>query len=432
MVLVEESKGERAPTGGCDKDAPGLLERHNFSAGHPGELLGGFAYEVSGGKADEVLVSGSQDLGEAAVVEKGLMGEATPMEVDELPVAECGRMEACTPRGSKQYSFESKCCVCHRQPSKLGNEICRRCVIQLKENFVLKNINDVLFDMEECKDIYDDTGEVVEDQVFYCPVCGAFVISGHESTTGHETVTIKRRTGQWCALVTGEESWAPIFDNIQALEPFDNLAERYIPLHCATGRKCKACINCLSSLTDLFCTFQCKAASGEIDLLWTEILLQTDFSESCQLDKVCKTFPHQAFCSHCCPGHHKGKGIREAVKNDPASKFISGTPFSTFIASHDKSSSGHCCTSCMRCMGLLTESETAFHACFYNIELANLQIDDGSGETEFEQDSFCIDCMASFCGKICQHHNTHQIIGGTSRACRARSKTRSICRSWNL
>uniref|UniRef100_A0A0D3ELL4 Uncharacterized protein n=1 Tax=Oryza barthii TaxID=65489 RepID=A0A0D3ELL4_9ORYZ len=138
---------------------------------------------------------------------------------------------------------------------------------------------------------------------------------------------------------------------------------KLVPLRPPSGRRCKTCADVLvAAESALFCTFQCKARSGEVaGHRWAQDLLLDDFAVPCErFDRVCWVYPPKSFCGLCCGSHHSCAPGTFGSKN---SRFTTGRVIDsdgrTVIRHVSDPDGGRCRGVCTICKGDVASADHA-------------------------------------------------------------------------
>ncbi|BAS71265.1 Os01g0240150 [Oryza sativa Japonica Group] len=190
------------------------------------------------------------------------------------------------------YSESSKVgesSTCSRAPS-LGKRLLPWCTTIFSDVSLVERKANVygLFDEEE------EEEEEEAESLFYCvaPECRSGVEEDHQThAAGHDTLLIRFLGGGGGGYlrVIGDEPWSWFVGGIESI-PVEKGKGKLVPLRPPSGRRCKTCADVLvAAESALFCTFQCKARSGEVaGHRWAQDLLLDDFAVPCErFDRVC-------------------------------------------------------------------------------------------------------------------------------------------------
>jgi hypothetical protein len=155
--------------------------------------------------------------------------------------------------------------------------------------------------------------------------------------------------------------------------PVEKGKGKLVPLRPPSGRRCKTCADVLvAAESALFCTFQCKARSGEVTgHRWAQDLLLDDFAVPCErFDRVCWVYPPKSFCGLCCGSHHSCAPGTFGSKN---SRFTTGRVIDsdgrTVIRHVSDPDGGRCRGVCTICKG---DVASADHACLRSLQVCSL------------------------------------------------------------
>ncbi|BAD81642.1 hypothetical protein [Oryza sativa Japonica Group] len=242
-----------------------------------------------------------------------------------------------------------------------------------------------LFDEEE------EEEEEEAESLFYCvaPECRSGVEEDHQThAAGHDTLLIRFLGGGGGGYlrVIGDEPWSWFVGGIESI-PVEKGKGKLVPLRPPSGRRCKTCADVLvAAESALFCTFQCKARSGEVaGHRWAQDLLLDDFAVPCE--------SHHS----CAPGTFGSKNSRFTTGR------VIDSDGRTVIRHVSDPDGGRCRGVCTICKG---DVASADHACLRSLQLMDDEAVAVSEERHY-RDAFCFDCARGFSSAVCGHHHGH-------------------------